>query len=232
MTRRIRPAQGEITRGQREAEIQRTYLETVLTHLSSGVLSFDPRGHLRTHNAAAHQILGVDLVSGEGKTLGWLIEAHPALAPFVNALRELLRKAQTEWQAEITLPGDAGRRVLIVRGTRLPGLRGRAGGHVIVFDDITALIQAQRDAAWGEVARRLAHEIKNPLTPIQLSAERLRHKYLKHMPPQEADLLDRCTHTIIQQVDSMKEMVKAFSDYARAPKLERRPLDLNALIRE
>ena len=149
MTRRIQRAQGEITRGQRAAEIQRTYLETVLTHLSSGVLSFDPRGQLRTHNAAAHQILGVDLASGEGKTLAWLNEAQPALAPFVDALRELLRKAQTEWQAEITLPSSAGRRVLMVRGTRLPGLHGRAGGHVIVFDDITALIQAQRDAAWG-----------------------------------------------------------------------------------
>src|SRR3569623_654325 len=89
-----------------------------------------------------------------------------------------------------------------------------------------------RDAAWGEMARRLAHEIKNPLTPIRLSAERLRHKYLKGMAPADADVLDRSTHTIIQQVDALQEMVKAFSDYARSPKLERRPLDLNRLIDE
>jgi len=232
MTRRIQRAQGEITRGQHEAEIQRTYLETVLTHLSSGVLSFDPRGHLRTHNAAAHQILGVDLLSGEGKTLGWLSEAHPALAPFVNTLRELLRKAQTEWQAEITLPGDAGRRVLMVRGTRLPGLRGRAGGHVIVFDDITALIQAQRDSAWGEVARRLAHEIKNPLTPIQLSAERIRHKCMDGLPEKERATLDRATHTIVQQVEAMKTMVNAFSEYARPAPMHMQTVNLNQLVQD
>jgi len=232
MTRRIRRAQGEITRGQREAEIQRTYLETVLTHLSSGVLSFDPRGHLRTHNAAAHQILGVDLVSGEGKTLAWLADAHPGLAPFGDTLRELLRRAQTEWQAEITLPGGAGRRVLMVRGTRLPGLHGRTGGHVVVFDDITALIQAQRDAAWGEVARRLAHEIKNPLTPIQLSAERIRHKCMDGLPERERATLDRATHTIVQQVEAMKAMVNAFSEYARPAPLHIQPVNLNQLVQD
>jgi nitrogen fixation/metabolism regulation signal transduction histidine kinase len=232
MTRRIRRAQGEITRGQREAEIQRTYLETVLTHLSSGVLSFDPRGHLRTHNAAAHQILGVDLVTGEGKTLAWLVEAHPELAPFGGALRELLRKSQTEWQAEIALPGTAGRRVLMVRGTRLPGLRGRAGGHVVVFDDITALIQAQRDAAWGEVARRLAHEIRNPLTPIQLSAERIRHKCMDGLPERERATLDRATHTIVQQVEAMKSMVNAFAEYARPAQLHIQPVNLNQLLED
>jgi len=232
MTRRIRRAQGEITRGQREAEIQRTYLETVLTHLSSGVLSFDPRGHLRTHNAAAHQILGVDLLSGEGKTLARLVEMHPGLAPFGVALRELLRKAQTEWQAEITLPGGAGRRVLMVRGTRLPGLHGRTGGHVVVFDDITALIQAQRDAAWGEVARRLAHEIKNPLTPIQLSAERIRHKCMDGLPERERATLDRATHTIVQQVEAMKAMVNAFSEYARPAQLHIQSVNLNQLVQD
>jgi len=94
------------------------------------------------------------------------------------------------------------------------------------------LVQVQRDAAWGEVARRLAHEIKNPLTPIQLSAERLRHKYLKTMPPEDAEVLDKSTHTIVQQVEVMKEMVQAFSEYARTPKLELRPLSLNLLIDE
>jgi nitrogen fixation/metabolism regulation signal transduction histidine kinase len=102
---------------------------------------------------------------------------------------------------------------------------------VIVFDDITTLLQAQRDAAWGEVARRLAHEIKNPLTPIQLSAERLRRKYLK-TESGEIDLLDRATHTIIQQVEAMKQMVNAFSEYARTPTMEITRFDVNALIAE
>jgi nitrogen fixation/metabolism regulation signal transduction histidine kinase len=105
------------------------------------------------------------------------------------------------------------------------------GGYVIVFDDITALLQAQRDAAWGEVARRLAHEIKNPLTPIQLSAERLRRKYLK-TESGEVDLLDRATHTIIQQVEAMKQMVNAFSEYARTPSMDVTRFDVNALIAE
>jgi nitrogen fixation/metabolism regulation signal transduction histidine kinase len=115
--------------------------------------------------------------------------------------------------------------------TELPGDTDSPNGYAIVFDDITALLQAQRDAAWGEVARRLAHEIKNPLTPIQLSAERLRRKYLKSEPG-EAELLDRATHTIIQQVEAMKQMVNAFSEYARTPRMEVTRFDVNALIAE
>ena len=103
---------------------------------------------------------------------------------------------------------------------------------MIVFDDITALLQAQRDAAWGEVARRLAHEIKNPLTPIQLSAERMRRKYLQSMNEEDAQVLDRATHTIVQQVEAMKEMVNAFSDYARAPDMEISRFDLDKLAHE
>jgi nitrogen fixation/metabolism regulation signal transduction histidine kinase len=103
---------------------------------------------------------------------------------------------------------------------------------VVVFDDVTALLQAQRDAAWGEVARRLAHEIKNPLTPIQLSAERIRRRYLKGMKDMEAQVLDRATHTIVQQVEAMRDMVDAFSEYARAPEITWSRFDLNRLIRE
>jgi len=109
---------------------------------------------------------------------------------------------------------------------------GEERGHVIVFDDITRLITAQRDAAWGEVARRLAHEIKNPLTPIQLSAERLRHKLLAKLPPDDARVVDRATHTIVQQVEAMKSMVNDFSNYARSPKLEPEPLRLDRLVAE
>ena len=106
------------------------------------------------------------------------------------------------------------------------------GGYVIVFDDISALLQAQRDAAWGEVARRLAHEIKNPLTPIQLSAERMRRRYLAQMTGEDAQILDRATYTIVQQVEAMKAMVNAFSEYARAPDMKVTRFPLNALVTE
>jgi len=114
----------------------------------------------------------------------------------------------------------------------LPSEDGQPAGYVVVFDDITALIQAQRDSAWGEVARRLAHEIKNPLTPIQLSAERMRRRFLDQMKDQDAEVLERATRTIIQQVEGMKQMVNAFSEYARAPDMNLARTDLNRLVRE
>jgi nitrogen fixation/metabolism regulation signal transduction histidine kinase len=125
-----------------------------------------------------------------------------------------------------------GRRVIMCACTPLPGEGEAPGGFVLVFDDITVMLQAQREAAWGEVARRLAHEIKNPLTPIRLSAERMRHKLLPSMGEKEAQVLDRGTETIVQQVEAMKEMVDAFSEYARAPRFEMTSLDLNRLVTE
>jgi nitrogen fixation/metabolism regulation signal transduction histidine kinase len=232
MTRRIHRAQSQIKRSQQEAEIQRTYLETVLAHLSSGVLSFDPRHGLRTHNAAAAQILGSDLAPAVGRTPDWIGTRHPLLAPFTETIEQAMKTGKSEWQAEVALAGHNGRRTLMLRGTRLPGRRGRRGGYVVVFDDVTALIQAQREAAWGEVARRMAHEIKNPLTPIQLSAERIRHKYLKLMPEGERQTLDRATRTIVDQVESLKSMVNAFSDYARQLPLQLESVQLNDLVRD
>jgi two-component system, NtrC family, nitrogen regulation sensor histidine kinase NtrY len=232
MTRRIQRAQSQTKRSQQVAEVQRTYLETVLTHLSSGVLSFDPRHRLRTHNAAAAQILAADLEFADGKTVAWISRRYEHLQPLTAALSETMEAGRSEWRAEVTLSGSAGPRRLMLRGTRLPGLRGRPGGYVIVFDDVTTLIQAQRDAAWGEVARRMAHEIKNPLTPIQLSAERIRHKYLKLMPEEERKTLDRATRTIVDQVDSLKTMVNAFSEYARPAPVALESLDLNNLVRD
>ena len=116
--------------------------------------------------------------------------------------------------------------------TELTTAEGTFSGHVLVFEDITALVRAQRTAAWSEVARRLAHEIKNPLTPIQLSAERLRHKYLPAMDAHQGAALDRMTRTIVQQVDAMKSMVNAFSDYARSPQMRFEAIDLNELIKD
>lgn len=232
MTRRIQRAQSQIKRSQQVTEVQRTYLETVLAHMSSGVMSFDPRFFLRTHNAAAAQILHADLAPSEGKSFSAIGEQYEHLRPLVEAVAGAMREGRNEWRADVTLTSNTGPRTLILRGTRLPGLRGRAGGYVVVFEDVTALIQAQREAAWGDVARRMAHEIKNPLTPIQLSAERIRHKYLKLMPENERGTLDRATRTIVDQVDSLKSMVNAFSDYARPAPLVPQPLDLNNLVRD
>jgi nitrogen fixation/metabolism regulation signal transduction histidine kinase len=123
--------------------------------------------------------------------------------------------------------------VLMCASTPLPGESDAPAGYVLVFDDITVMLHAQREAAWGEVARRLAHEIKNPLTPIRLSAERLRHKLLPAMAdPKDAQMLERATETIVQQVEAMKEMVNAFSEYARAPRMEMAAVDLNKLVTE
>jgi len=232
MTSKIALAQEEARHSQRQVESQRAYLEAVLERLSSGVLVLDSKQVLRTANAAAGQILGVELNEMLGRPLSALAESHAHLEQFVQALAIPLEDGEQEWREEVTLFGAGGRQVLICGGASLPGVADAGSGYVVVFEDVTALIQAQRDAAWGEMARRLAHEIKNPLTPIRLSAERLRHKYLKSMPPAEADLLDRSTHTIVQQVEAMQEMVKAFSEYARPPKLHRHPLDLNLLINE
>ena len=232
MTRKIHNAQEQITRSRAEAEMQRTYLETVLTHLSSGVLSFDQRHHLRTHNAAAAHILRADLQPSEGKSLLHLTKSQPELAGFCQAIRDATEQGRGEWQAEVSLPGQHGKRSLLLRGTMLPKLRRKKGGFVVVFDDVTALIQAERDAAWREVARRLAHEIRNPLTPIQLSAERIRHKCLVQAGHNEHETLDRATRTIVEQVEALKSMVNAFSDYARSVQVQATAMDLNDLIRD
>jgi nitrogen fixation/metabolism regulation signal transduction histidine kinase len=160
-----------------------------------------------------------------------LAHGSPLLSQFVGVAQGHLQRSDSEWREQIMLRAEGGRRVLMCACTELPGDTDSPNGYVIVFDDITTLLQAQRDAAWGEVARRLAHEIKNPLTPIQLSAERLRRKYLKPEAG-EVELLDRATHTIIQQVEAMKQMVNAFSEYARTPTMDVTRFDLNALITE
>jgi PAS domain S-box-containing protein len=231
MTRKLSLSRDQARRSQSQVETQRAYLETVLERLSSGVLTARQDGSLHTANTAAGQILALAPEEIVGHTLTELAKVHTRLEPFVSAVQPLLHERNREWRAEVTLFGQGGRQVLICRGSSLPDAAMR-GGHVIVFDDVTALIQAQRDAAWGEVARRLAHEIKNPLTPIQLSAERLRHKYLQRMSPEDADVLDRSTHTIVQQVESLKEMVKAFSEYAHTPTLRLQPVELDRVINE
>ncbi|MDH5784249.1 MAG: ATP-binding protein [Chromatiales bacterium] len=232
MTRKLSRARDSAQKSQAQAEEQRAYLEAVLACLSSGVFTLNQHGELRTANSAAAAILGIELSEISGLTLEEAALKYPQIEPLLETIASHLGPEHGSWQAEVTLFGEGGRRVLISRGSPLQRGGELAEEHVIVFDDVTALIQAQRDAAWGEVARRLAHEIKNPLTPIQLSAERLRHKYLKQMSGEDAELLDRSTHTIVQQVESMQEMVKAFSDYARPPKLQLIPVSLGRLVQE
>ena len=217
MTRRLASARREASLSQAMVEAERTNLEVILARLSTGVVALESDLRIRTANQASGAILNVDLESRAGENLAEVAKGQPLLQQFVDVARVHLDAGETEWREQLVLRGELGRRILTCACTMLPGDDDHAAGFVIVFDDITALLQAQRDAAWGEVARRLAHEIKNPLTPIQLSAERMRRKYLGTMDAEEAQILDRATHTIVQQVEAMKEMVNAFSDYARAP---------------
>lgn len=232
MSRKIAKARDEVRHSQQLAESQRIYLEAVLSRLSSGVISLDAEDRLLTANTAAEQILGVPLSELLERRLAELSENYPTLQVLNNSIQS--HAHHLDWREEVVIFSESGRKVLMCRGAQLEFSSDQRAlnGEVIVFDDITTLIQAQRTAAWSEVARRLAHEIKNPLTPIQLSAERLRHKYLRTLPEKEAETLDRLTHTIIQQVDTMKEMVNAFSDYARTPVMKFQELQLNQLIKE
>ena len=232
MTQRLAAARREASLSQALVEAERTNLEVILARLSTGVVAIDADLRIRTANQASGAILNVDLENRVGEYLPDVARDEPLLEQFVDVAQVHLSAGETEWREQIVLRGEVGRRVLTCACTTLPGEDGNAGGYVVVFDDITALLQAQRDAAWGEVARRLAHEIKNPLTPIQLSAERMRRKYLDEMSEEEAQILDRATHTIVQQVEAMKEMVNAFSDYARAPDMDIDRFDLDKLIHE
>jgi len=232
MTQRLATARREASLSQALVEAERTNLEVILARLSTGVLALESDLRIRTANQASGAILGVDLENRAEEFLPDVAKGQPLLEQFVDVAQVHLSAGETEWREQIVLRGEVGRRVLSCACTTLPGDEKHAAGYVIVFDDITALLQAQRDAAWGEVARRLAHEIKNPLTPIQLSAERLRRKYLDSMSEEDAQILDRATHTIVQQVEAMKDMVNAFSDYARAPDIEIGVFDMDKLVHE
>jgi len=231
MMRQLSEATQAAERNRARVEAARGYLETILAHLSSGVIALDDQARLRTYNLAASHILGTNLESAANQPFTQLAQQEPALEPFVKLVLERFRRAgDGEWQEQIEIAGRQGRQTVLLRGTRLP--IGADSGFVVVFDDITTLMQAQRDAAWGEVARRLAHEIKNPLTPIQLSAERLEHKLAAKLDAADADMLRRATETIVSQVSAMKSMVNEFSEYARAPAPNLTKVDLNNLIND
>jgi len=232
MTRQLDEARRETERHRSEVEASRAYVEGILANLSAGVMVFDRRFLLRLCNGGARNILGDDL----NGLLGEPVDSWPRQTAFGRAVRDgFADSAAQEWQSQIELPRLSGPlsgmpQFLLLRGSKLPDSSG--GGYVVVFDDITRLVAAQRSAAWGEVARRLAHEIKNPLTPIQLSAERLQHKLQDKLDPAGAETLQRSVNTIVGQVQAMKRMVDDFRDYARMPSPDLAPLDLNALVRE
>ena len=233
MTQKISLAQDNARVSQQQAEAQHQYLETVLSNLSSGVITLDINNFLQTSNHAANQILNAALTPFIGHFLDDALDENPHLHHFIDAIYPHIEAKEPQWQEEVVLFTGGGRKILICRGTLLQSSADNLeGGSIIVFDDVTERVKDQRSAAWGEVARRLAHEIKNPLTPIQLSAERIRHKYLHKMDPKDADILDRSTHTIVQQVETLKEMVKSFSDYARMPILNLDNINLNQIITE
>ncbi len=232
MTKRLARAREETRRSQQAVEAERAGLAVILARLSTGVVSLAPDLTVRTANQAASAILGVDLEAAVGARFDESISESTLFVQFLAAVKSRLAADQLDWREQIELLSESGKRVLMCACTALPNEVGGATGVVLVFDDITTLLQAQRDAAWGEVARRLAHEIKNPLTPIQLSAERMRRKFLGSMNEQDAQILERATHTIVAQVDAMKQMVNAFSEYARAPDMHFSRFDLNQLITE
>jgi two-component system, NtrC family, nitrogen regulation sensor histidine kinase NtrY len=231
MTKRLRRAREEATRSQQVVERERERLAIILARLSTGVVVVDRELTVSIANQAAGAILGTDLSAATGRALPQLAAGNERLGQFVAALVVRFAAGREEWREQLDLENATGRRTLMCACTPQSGA-DRDLGYVIVFDDITALLQAQRDAAWGEVARRLAHEIKNPLTPIQLSAERMRRRFLGSMSPQDAEVLERATRTIVQQVETMQQMVNAFSEYARAPEMRITRFSLNQLASE
>ncbi len=227
MTHQLSEARAQAEHHRLEMEAAQAYLESVLANLSAGVLAFDMRFRLRAANRGATAILGDDLAGFEQMRL----QEWPRHETLAGAILGGFARRGDEWQEQLEIARPDGMpQALLVRGTALPA--GGGGGYVVVFDDITRLIAAQRSAAWGEVAQRLAHEIKNPLTPIQLSAERLQLKLADQLTGASRELLDRATQTIVNQVEAMKNMVNDFRDYARTPLPQLAPVDLQALLGE
>jgi PAS domain S-box-containing protein len=228
-----------LTTASREAEQSRTelksqseYLETVLGGLTAGVLTLNNDHKIITANAAAEEVLGMSSGFFTDQSLSDCAEAAPYLTPLTELIKRQMARGPAEWQRETRLQAHGQTLVLLVRGSRLDKKISYAGGMVIVFDDVTMLNQAQREAAWAEVARRLAHEVKNPLTPIRLAAERLRMKLMSKLDDTDGAMLERSTDTIVSQVEALRSLVDAFGDYAQGPQMERAPMALDQLVKD
>ncbi|MFC7297923.1 sensor histidine kinase [Herminiimonas aquatilis] len=244
MTRQLFDARASVEKNRNELENAKGYLESVLANMSAGVMVLDRNFRLVTCNESVERILEHDFAQHIGKP----IKEIDGLSAFAHVITQSFSEQSAQsaaggvgaenlhWQHQIDVPRRMGGPEaendisLLARGSRLPAARD--SGYVVVFDDISDVISAQRSIAWGEVARRLAHEIKNPLTPIQLSAERLQMKLEGKLSEPDAKILERSTATIVNQVTAMKRMVDDFRDYAKTPPAVLSELDLNALIEE
>jgi PAS domain S-box-containing protein len=232
MTAQVADARTAVQRGIGQLEAARTRLQTILDTLTAGVIVFDREGRIDTVNPGATRILQRPLSAWQGQHLSDL----PELSEFAHGVEQRFELLATspeagerdQWQESFELKrADGGTLTLLVRGATLQG-----DSRLLVFDDITEVVSAQRSAAWAEVARRLAHEIKNPLTPIQLSAERLQHRLGAKLEGNDAALLQRSVNTIVNQVQAIQTLVNEFRDYARLPAAQMLPLDLNELAAE
>jgi len=234
MTKQLDQATQASENNQIRLESARSYLETVLAHLSSGVIVINNAMEIKSFNIAASKILQVDLSKNKDKLITSISIKNKFLKDFVASIQEEIKifskKKQTEIVKQFEIKYEKNNQVLLLQITPLP--QNKLNNFVLMIDDITMMIQAQRDAAWSEVARRLAHEIKNPLTPIQLSAERIKHKLEAKLNKDDTDILNKAVATIVNQVDAMKTMVNEFSEYARAPKLNLELTNINKFIKE
>lgn len=234
MTRQLDQATQTSENNQIRLESARSYLETVLAHLSSGVIVINDAMEIKSFNIAASKILQVDLSKNKDQLLTSISNKNKLLKDFVVSIQEEIKTSNRKMQPEIIkqfeIRYEKNNQVLSLQITTLP--QNKVNNYVLMIDDITMMIQAQRNAAWSEVARRLAHEIKNPLTPIQLSAERIKHKIGSKLNKDDTEILEKAVSTIVNQVDAMKTMVNEFSEYARAPKLNLESTDINETIIE
>ncbi|HXH24289.1 MAG TPA: ATP-binding protein [Vicinamibacterales bacterium] len=225
--RRLERASVELERKHQDVEARRRYVETVLDRIATGVVSIDPAGRIRTWNSAATRLLGIDAhVAGLPASAVFGTPELKALSALVD---DTARARADVKPQDVVITHDGRELHLSVMITPLWREDGGFDGVVLVFDDMSPLVRAQKAAAWREVARRLAHEIKNPLTPIQLSAERLR-RHLAQAPPPARQLVEECTETIVAEVESLKGLVDEFSQFARMPAPRTAPADLHALL--
>ncbi len=231
MTRKISRSRAIAEQSQRMEALQKNYLESVMEHITSGVLTIDETGFIKSGNPAACQIFDIESFFFSELYITDVVHQYPMMEPFFKAVQTHLN-SDDEWQEEITIFTQGGKKILRVRGTTLLSESDNRREQVIVVDDLTELIKAQKESAWSEMARLLAHEIKNPLPPIQLSAERLKRKLSGQLESEQQSMLDRYTHTIVQQVEAMKSMVNAFTEYARSPAQQSSRLDLNAMLED
>ena len=238
MTQQLSDARSAVQLSMSQVDAARANLQTILDNLTAGVLVLDAQGHIQSSNPGAARILRAPMTAYHGQSLGEVpgldFFAKNVSAQFADFLNDVsasqgLEQWQQSFELNTAMPGQPDNAVtLIARGAKMPG----AEEFLLVFDDVSEMVSAQRAQAWGEVARRLAHEIKNPLTPIQLSAERLEMKLGGKLAEPEQALLTKSVKTIVDQVDAMKRLVNEFRDYARLPAAELKPVDLNTLIND